>query len=155
MFAALFIGCKPTEKNYQQAYDLAVQKREESLASVSGGTLDAMDGPHKRIVDGDTIMVATGTFKVFEMPENAKDGRFGLAVAKYGMHTNAREHAVTMREKYPDVFVATDGKKNYYVVTDRYADLKEAIAGMREFEAANPGFRYISLQTPVAILIVD
>lgn len=157
ILAALAVGCKPTEKNYQQAYDLAVQKREESLTSISGGTLDAIDGPRKEVIEGDTILVATGTFMTYEAPpEPSAVGKIGIAVAQYGMDTNAKRHAADLRKKYPGAFVATDGRKQYYVVVDRVLNTKEAVKPIAEFKKNNPDFRYIGLPSgPVAILLMD
>lgn len=150
-------GCKPTEKNYQEAYDLAIKKREESLTSINGGMLDAMDGTRKEVVDGDTIYVVTGMFKTYEAsPDTAAlKGKIGIAISKYGMDTNAKRHASDMREKYPGAFVATDGKKQYYVVVERCPSMKEAVPAIHEFEKENPDFHYIALPSPCAILLRD
>ena len=157
MLGAMAVSCKPTEKNYQTAYDLAVQKREEALTSVSGGMLDAIDGAHKQAVDGDTIYVVSGTFKPYETISDSASlsGKIGVAVAKYGMDTNARHHAADLRMIYPGAFVATDGKKHYYVVVDRRNNFQEALPAIRAFEKKNPDFHYIALPAPCAILLVE
>ena len=155
--ALCMIGCKPTEKNYQEAYDLAIQKKTEALTSVNGGMLDAMDGTHKQVVGNDTIFVVSGSFKTHEASGDTTvlRGKIGIAVSKYGMDTNAKRHASDMSEKYPGAFVATDGKKSYYVVVERCANIQEAVPAIHKFEEDNPSFHYIALPSPCAILLRD
>lgn len=164
MLGLMLFGCKPTEKNYQQAYDLAMRKHEDALASVGGGTLDAMDGAHKEAVGQDTIYVISGTFKTYEAPADASDkpgeaeakpGKIGIVVAQYGMDTNARRHAADLRGRYPDAFVATDGRQKYYVVVERRSDLRDAVGAIKAFSTDNPTFRYIALPGPSAIYLID
>lgn len=173
--AVTLASCKPTEKNYQSAYDLAVQKREDALQSVIGATLDDMDGVQKQPVGNDTIWVATGTHKTHEAAPGVKSGavtpgtadssditnqtlhgKIGIAVASYSMDTNAKRHAADLRKKIPSAFVATDGQGKYYVIAYRRPDLSEAAKAIREFEAAFPDFSYIGLRgAPMAILLID
>ena len=59
LITLLFVGCKPTEKGYQAAYDAAKNKREaaagEQMLPAQG--LQSDDGPQLRVVDGDSIYV--------------------------------------------------------------------------------------------------
>ena len=59
MAALMFVGCKPTEKNYKAAYDAALSRRQEvaqeQMRPATGLLSD--DGPQMRIVGGDTVYV--------------------------------------------------------------------------------------------------
>lgn len=150
-------SCKPTEKNYQQAYDKAAEaarrKASEMATASDGSRLESLDGPAIKIVDGDTIRVAPGRVRAFET-ENPAEGT-GVAVAKYSMPTNARRQLQDIREAYPGAFIATDGDESYYVVATIAPSQEEAAPLARDFRNANPSWVYLGLDSsPILITVV-
>lgn len=148
---AIFVatGCKPTEKNYQSAYDKALaasqRKMEKETESVNGQRMESLNGPRIEVVNGDTLYVSTDRTTPFETTIDKEKGRTGVAVALYKMPTNARRHAETLRETYPGALVAHDGKDNYYVVVAVVKTWPEAAEAIREFKTSHPDYRYIGL----------
>lgn len=65
------VGCKPTEKNYQAAYDVAKKKRQASdaldaeLGIPSGGLINT-DGPMLHVVHGDSVYVKVDRVRMLE-----------------------------------------------------------------------------------------
>lgn len=149
MAVLLLAACKPTEKNYYNAYEKAYaasqRKAEAENTSYSGGKLESIDGPRIEIMDGDTIYVSRDAVKPIENSANGETGKVGIAVAKYTMHTNARRHAEALKEEYPGAFVATDGNDNYYVMIKRVPGISDALDPIRVFRTLHPDYRYIGL----------
>lgn len=147
--AILLAACKPTEKNYREAYDVAyeaAQRRAEAeKTSESGQRLESIDGPRMEVVDGDTIMVARKVVKAFDttLPDDGR--RLGIAVAAYSVPTNARRHFADIRSHYPEALIATDGHDNYYVMIKRVANVPEAADPIRVYRLAHPEGRYPGL----------
>ena len=145
----LFAACKPTEKNYKNAYDTAIQavekKNQKERESESGRQLESFDGPRIEIVKGDTLYVHKGLLKPYEPKVTEEKGRNGVAIARYSRITNARKHAQDMKDSYDGAFVATDGHENYYVMIKRVADMEEAADVIHVFRLAHPDYHYIGL----------
>lgn len=154
MLAAVITACKPTEKNYQAAYDAAGGRKAESNIAMGGEIMESLDGPHIEIVDNDTILVGAGTVKA--VGENVRESpdKIGIAVASYKMLTNASSHAADLVKAYPDAFVAFDGTERYYVVIGRVPNVKNAPEIIKEFKSRFPEYSYIGLPgAPVTVLI--
>ena len=61
LLVCLLAGCKPSEKNYRAAYEVAVAKRQSEAPDLSAGLGDAVrDGaPKRHEVGGKTVWVLT------------------------------------------------------------------------------------------------
>lgn len=152
-------GCKPTEKNYQSAYDKAyeaAQRRNEELTLGYGDNrLESLDGPRMEIIGGDTLYISSTTVTPYEAERpSTTQGSVGIAVARYSMPTNARRHVKDLKEDYPEAFVATDGDDNYYVVAITVPSTKDAVGSIHEFESSRPDYRYIGLEGHPLLLVV-
>lgn len=151
-------GCKPTEKNYQLAYDKAAEasrvKTESESTGLDGVKLESLDGPRQEILDGDTIMVAKEIVKPMDSELPEAKGKVGVAVAQYRMATNARRNVQELKHEYPNAFVGTDGKGAHYVIVDYIPSLKEAAATAAAFAAKHPDYHYMGLSGyPLAIYL--
>lgn len=154
----LFAGCKPTEQNYQNAYEKASeaahQKAEAEKTSATGATLSSMDTNDIQVVEGDTVRINRITLKPLENDSPVGDGNVGIAVAKYSMPTNARRHLTDVKKEYPDAFLATNGSDSYYVMIKRVANVPEAVGPIRVFETSHPGYSYLGLSGhPVVVFL--
>lgn len=158
--AIVLTACKPTEKNYQSAYDkaheAAERKRQEmNSSSIEGTVLESLDGPRIEIIEGDTVYLSRKRVSVLDK-EVKPDGKLGLAVARYSMPTNARHHASEIQKQYPRTFITKDGDDNYYVVVETLLNLPEAPARIREFKVANPDYYYVGLEGhPIILNIIQ
>lgn len=151
-------GCKPTEKNYEIAYDKAAEaakvKTELESTGLDGVKLESLNGPRREIIEGDTIMVAKEIVKPMDSEFAEAKGKVGVAVALYRMPTNARRNVQDLRQEYPNAFVGTDGKEAHYVIIDYFPSLKEAASGAAAFAAEHPGYHYMGLSGhPLAIYL--
>lgn len=143
----LLAACKPTEKNYRNAYEKAYsasqRKAQEENVSFSGGKLEKIDGPRTEVIDGDTLYIGQELVRLLEPQDSLTQGKVGIAIARYSMPTNAKRHAEEMKKEYPEAFVSTDGHDNYYVMIKRVPGVNEAISPVRIFTETHPGYRYI------------
>lgn len=153
LVALMFIGCKPTERNYQQAYDAALRQREkavqEQMLPATGLLSD--DGPQLRIVDGDSIFVLRE--RIFREGERHPLSGWAVAVGKYKMATNARANAETLREEgVTEAIPVRAAAERWYAVAAVCSTLDSARMAVREFRASHPGYPYVGLPgSPVII----
>lgn len=152
---AMLTGCKPTEKNYQAAYDAAKAKREKAnveLGLPATGLLSD-DGPMLRIVDGDSIFVARERLRIpNDIPEVDRPKEFSVGVGVYKMSTNARAAAEDLKKTgYPARAFETTGER-WYLIADSFKTLTEAKEFVKSFRKTHPGYPYIGLPgSPVVI----
>lgn len=151
--ALIFVGCKPTEKNYKAAYDAALAKREaavkEQMLPASGMLSD--DGPQLRMLHGDSIFVLRDRLRK-ESGERF-DGKWIVTVGMYKMSTNARAMADDLRAKGltgADVARASGGR--FFTVAAEASSLDSAAMAAKDFRSRFPGFSYIGLPgSPVLV----
>lgn len=154
LIAALFAGCKPTEKNYREAYDAAKAKREaaEAETMIPATGLMSDDGPQLRVVDGDSLYVSRDRLR--KVPgEDSEFGKFNVAVGVYKMNTNAKAQASQLTEEGYKAMAAQTTGDRWYTVAGVFETLPEAAEFIRKFKAKHKNYPYIGL--PDAPVIVQ
>lgn len=153
MTALILIGCKPTETNYQAAYDAALQKREqrakEEMRPATGLLSD--DGPQMRVYDGDTIYVIQERLR--ELDGSRMPGHWAVGVGMFKMDTNAKATVSDLKQKgFADARVAKMTGGRFYAVSDTATNLESVIVKAKIFKSAFPGYPYVGLpDSPVLI----
>lgn len=157
LFLALLVslglcGCKPTERNYKQAYDSALAKRQkaEAEAMIPATGLLSDEGPQQRIVGGDTLYVSTERLRPVSSDEPIAP--YNVAVAMYKMNTNAISMAADLKAKgYAAQALKSTGDR-WFTVAGGFPTLETARKFNKKFRKENPSFRYIGLPgAPVII----
>lgn len=153
MAALIFVGCKPTEKNYKAAYDAAVAKRAvaaaEQMRPATGLLSD--DGPALRIYDGDSVFVARE--HLVPLDSAALRGHWAVAIGVFKMDTNAKASAAAIRSRgFRHALAAKTTGGRYYAIASSAATLDSARVSAKEFKAVFPDYPYIGLPgAPVLI----
>lgn len=153
LITLLFVGCKPTEKGYQAAYDAAKQKREaaarEQMLPAQG--LQSDDGPQLRVVNGDSIYVLRAIMRT----EDSKraDNPWLLAVGVYRMSTNAEANARNLRlSGYPRATWLKGPENKWYTISDGAETLDSLKAMSRQFKDTHPNYPYVGLPANPVII---
>lgn len=124
----IFASCKTTEKNYKEAYDVAIQKKKaENSAEDIGieGMLEQTDGPSKRVMAGATFYFESRKLKRIDTSEVLR-GKYCVVIGAYKMKTNCLAQVRDMETKGYQAFAAEDGDGKYYVVIGVLPSLQEA-----------------------------
>ena len=151
--ALLLVGCKPTEKGYQQAYDAALNKRQqaeqEQMLPTTGLLSD--DGPQLRVVDGDSIYVLRE--RIFLPGDRSRIKGWSVAVGQYKMHTNATANAEQLRAGgYKHAYAARASMEKWFAIVRTVSTLDSAQRISREFRDAHREYPYVGLPgAPVII----
>lgn len=148
---AVAVGCKPTERNYQAAYDAALRKRQaDSIAmsvDASGHKIIAYDAPRTVTVGDRSLRLITCFTKslddtLMSMPVKL----YQVAVGKYRMPTNARAQARSLMESgFPDATVVTDGRDLYYAVAGRFDSLEATAECVGRLVSSFPSSSFVGL----------
>lgn len=155
-FGIALTACKPTEKNYQAAYETALQKRKEAHQSADDnvGQLNEINGMHSNKIGDDTVYVLETFVKPMDstiVPES----KIGLAISKYSMQTNADRQVADLRASEPEAFVAIDGAGSYYVIVSTCATMEEGIGKIKAFKERHPGYPFIGLPEDAALVTIS
>lgn len=151
--ALMFVGCKPTEKNYKEAYDAALARRREAAAEQMRPATGLLsdDGPQLRVMDGDSVFLLRE--RLYELDGSPVRGRWSVAVGLFRMDTNAKAAAGILRQKgfHEAKAVKSKGGK-YYAVSAETASLDSARIAAKAFVTAMPEYPYVGLPgSPVMV----
>lgn len=152
--AVALVSCKPTERNYRAAYDVAVARRHAVEADVAllgdGHTVLQLDGPQQRETGGVSYYYESRMLR----PEGegapaGGAGRYLVVIGSYRMSGNALSQAESLRAekgaRHADAYVARDGEDRLYTVVGGYDTLEDAARGAEAFVRAHPGYTYVGL----------
>lgn len=142
MLLMIASGCKPTERNYQAAYDAALAKRQTALQD--------MDIPAEGLMeDGEPFLKDMGQGRrlyylvapMAPVSEGSLAGdKYNVVVGCYKMPVNALDQARKLREDGLDSFATRGEQDRFYVVAATFETLPEAIAFYDDFLASRPGY---------------
>lgn len=154
-FVALtLVGCKPTERNYQMAYDAAKAKREQAAAEQmrpATGLLND-EGPQLRVVYGDSIFVL---HEMLSLPEGGRPSdRWALAVGVFKMDTNAKAAANDLKSHgFENAFLAKARGDKYYTIAATAPTMDSLRTVSKRFQKTFPDYPYVGL--PAAPVLVS
>lgn len=149
MFAIILPSCKPTEKNYKEAYDAAVNKRnkvDEDLADVPGGVLLNDDAPKPVTVNGISFFEDHIRIKP-EEADKTKLSRYSVATDMFKMRTNAMAQVADLIKEGYDAFAAKAAGDKWYVIAGSVATREEAMSLITKFIKSHPTHPYIGLNS--------
>lgn len=139
--ATAFSACKPTEKNYREAYEAAINKRQQSDADPDEVGLIREGSPRVQVIEGDSLYFLYETIRPDEGA--VLNGPLSVSVGKFKMMTNARSGAKALREQGFDAFAARAAAERWYVIAGNCESVKEAKELMARFRKKNPSYPYI------------
>lgn len=152
----ILAGCKPTEKNYREAYDRAQAARQAERASdaeLGIPELIGMDAPKKQKFGQDSAYVKHESLTVFGQFPAAGVQTYNVAVGKYKMTTNAEGNADALRSQGYEAFVLAGPKGEYYTVAGSFATADEAMALLQSFKKKHKGQPYVGLPNEPIIIV--
>ena len=153
----LLVGCKPTERNYQAAYEAAQQKRQKEGVDpdmiLPAGGLQRLDAPKQVEVDGEKVNVKRLWMKYVGEGEAPSRSRYSVAVSRYKMPTNAKAQAANLKASGLPAYPAEGSDAYFYVVAGDYPDLPAAASFAKEYASGHPASQIVGLEE--GILIID
>lgn len=148
--ALLAVGCKPTEKNYQAAYEAAQNKKKTEAIDndmvLPAGGLQRLDAPRSIEVDGEKLNVKHVFIKYAGDGEAPAMERYNVAVAKYKMPTNARAQSEDLRTRKYEAFPVEGNDGYFYVIGGTFPSLNQAVSFVREYKKNNGTEQLVGLE---------
>lgn len=140
--AALFVGCKPTEEGYKQAYEIAKAKRNAAEADPYTGNLMMREGdPEWRILGNDSVLYKRQTLKRLD-GDTLPYKPYNIAVAQYKMKTNAVAHAERLSESGYKSRVFNNSYGFYITIVAQLDNVGQVVPFIKEYMKSNPNGVY-------------
>lgn len=147
--ALLAISCKPTEKNYQAAYDVAQKKKKVETTDADmvlpAGGLQRLDAPRTVEVAGEKLNVKHIFIKYAGKGESPVIERYNVAVAKYKMPTNAIAQTEDLIARKYTAFPVEGNDGYYYVIAATAPTLEEAASFITSYKKSNAPEQLVGL----------
>lgn len=133
-------ACKPTEKNYRQAYELAAQRKVESESEIDAELTRRINADNRLPL----MRVGSDSLSYRHEPLTSAPGegepqlhRYNLAVALYAMPTNARSHTERLKSSGYDAYMAQNAKGEFYVMAAGAEDAEALAGALRKWRHTN------------------
>lgn len=143
-------GCKTSEENYQQAYEIALAKKTEGLSEEEIAGILREESMPKTVYRGDSIPYKVMYTKWVEGGIDNSALRFSVIVASFKQQFNARSvYERLVAGGYPDAVVLADASDRYYIGAVTTNSLDSAVAVLN----ALPGSSPVALSAPYPYIL--
>ncbi len=140
-------GCRTTEENYRNSYDLAVGgTAERDSLGVDKATYNKIieqNTPKATAVGADSVPMVSGYAWQFYGQENPLC-KYNVVVGAMKQQFNAKAFCDRLKGAGCKAYVITDREKNYYVVAAGFNSVENAAAYLRDIH------RHISFKLPLS-----
>lgn len=148
----IFTGCKPTEKNYRSAYEIALQKKEKEKAAADPEEegMIRTDAPRTEKYNGTQIRTLNEHLLVEGKTPVSQP--LNVAVCLFKMPTNARAGAAAFVKEGYKGFAAKSYGDRWFLIIGSADSMEEAVKLADKFKKKHPDYPYIGLDgAPVII----
>ena len=132
LMAGLFLtSCHSSEKNYREAYDKALERRQTGVGAETYAKIEAERQRYTHIIDGDSVrMIYVNANVAIDSTDVAKP--FNVIVASFTQRINAKSYRDRLREEcgLKDSYVLYGGPDKLYFVVAQGFDDQHAAAAM-------------------------
>lgn len=151
------VACKPTEKNYRQAYEKAQQKARDGLTDEQYEQMMLESLPPYLRTETDSIRYFTENVMWQYSPASVNEGKevraahYNLAIGKYGMLTNAKAHADRLAAEGWQAVVLRNGAPTYFVIAAMSENPDSIADAAHRYRKAYPQ-GVVALHEPMALI---
>ena len=135
----LAAGCRTTEKNYREAYEKALEKRDEGLTLEERLAIEREQSTPESVYKGDSIRLKAMWVNTVADTRKTAALEYSVVTGTFRQRFNANSAMERLRAGgYPEAFLLVDGDKNFIVAASTTASLDTAVSRMRALETASP-----------------
>lgn len=132
-------GCRTTEKNYREAYEKALEKRDEGLTEEERLAIAREQATPKSVYCGDSIPLKAMWVNTVAETSKTAALEYNIVTGTFKQQFNANSAMRRLREGgYPDAFLLIDADKNFIVAASTTSSLDTAVSRLRALEASSP-----------------
>lgn len=151
-FLPALVGCKPSEKNYKSAYEVALQKKERDKAAADPEEEGMIreGAPRRQQYNGEEIQ--TLSEHLLREGKEPVTTKVNVAVGLFKMPTNARSGAATFAAEGFPAFAAKSYGDRWFIILGGFDNMDEAVKLAARFKRKYPDYPYIGLDGAPAMV---
>ena len=134
LLAVLLTACHSSEKNYREAYDKAMERRQTGIGAETYAKIEAERQRYTHVINGDSVrMVYVNANVAIDSTDVAHE--YNVVVASFTQRINAKSYRDRLREEcgLKGSYVLYGGKdKQYFVVAQGFETGGEAADFLRD-----------------------
>lgn len=136
MATVLLTACHSSEKNYREAYDKAMERRQTGIAAETYAKIEAERQRYTHVINGDSVrMIYMNVNIAIDSTDVAKP--FSVVVASFTQRINAKSYRDRLREEcgLKGSYVVQGGPdKLYYVVAQGFDTHTDAAVMLHDLD---------------------
>jgi len=136
VLGALCTSCHSNEKNYREAYEKAMERRQTGIGAETYAKIEAERQRYTHVINGDSVrMLYVNANVAIDSTATAKP--FNVVVATFTQRINAKSYSDRLREEcgLDGSYVLYGGPdKQYFVVVQGFDNKDEAAAMLRDLD---------------------
>lgn len=131
MMGTVFTSCHSSEKNYREAYEKAMERRQTGIGAETYAKIEAERQRYTHVINGDSVrMLYVNVNVAIDSTDVPHD--YNVVVATFSQRINAKSYRDRLREEcgLNGSYVLFGGKDKQYFVVAQGFDNKEDAATM-------------------------
>lgn len=137
LFSISFVSCKTTEKNYKNAYDIAVQKSKDGIDEDTYNKIKNESKAPFTVIGSDSVRMKTEFVRINgDNPSELK--KFGIVVGQFKQIFNAKSFRDRLRDKKYPAYIVENRESLYYVIVHGFDTETEAAAYLKNIKKNVP-----------------
>ena len=133
MMLGLTTGCHSNEKNYREAYEKAIERRQTGYGAEAYAELEAERMRNTTVINGDSVrLIYMNTNVSLDSADVAKT--YNVIVASFTQQINAKSYRDRLRQEcaFPSYILYGGPEKLYFVVLQGFEEKEEAALLLRD-----------------------
>ena len=134
--SVMMTSCHSSEKNYREAYEKAMERRQTGVGSETYAKIEAERQRYTHVINGDSVrMVYVNANVAIDSTDVAHD--YNVVVATFTQKINAKSYRDRLREEcgLKGSYVLFGGKeRQYFVVAQGFDNSGDAAAMLRDLD---------------------
>lgn len=136
LVSGLVTGCHSSEKNYREAYEKAMERRQTGVGAETYAKIEAERQRYTHVINGDSVrLVYVNANVAIDSTDVAHD--YNVIVASFTQRINAKSYRDRLREEcgLKGSYVLFGGpEKIYYVVAQGFDNSTDAAAMLHDID---------------------
>lgn len=129
-------ACHSNEKNYREAYEKAIERRQTGIGAETYARIEAERQRYTHVINGDSVrMIYMNVNVAIDSTDQVKP--FSVVVATFAQRINAKSYRDRLREEcgLQGSYVLYGGpEKQYFVVAEGFDNTGDAAAMLRDLD---------------------
>ncbi len=135
LLAVMATGCHSSEKNYREAYEKAIERRQSGYGAEAYAEIEAERMRNTTVINGDSVrLVYVDTNVALDSADVAKT--YNVVVASFTQQINAKSYRDRLRSEcgFPSYILYGGPEKLYFVVVQGFDNKEDAASLLRDID---------------------